>query len=146
MAEASGLPLLLASGGGTSAVSLADLRASTSSPGARVWLCPESSGVCSWCWAGSFCLHAPDAQRSAVEPWVKLASHAPRRPAPAAVEFAVVLIRFSSAETSFYSSTRDYSFAGRPPGSHTLGQLLALPLASLALWVPGACFLVRAAS
>lgn len=50
---------------------------------------------------GQLLPHAPDAQRSAVELWVKPASHAPRRPAPAAVEFAVVLIRFSSAETSF---------------------------------------------
>lgn len=36
--------------------------------------------------------HAPKALRSAVEPWVLTASHAPRRPAPAALEFAVVLI------------------------------------------------------
>lgn len=135
MAEASGLPLLLASGGGTSA---------ESSGFEGVFIQSRSSGLAvsrikRRVLGGQLLPHAPDALRSAVEPRVKPASHAPRRPAPAAVEFAVVLIRFSSAETSFYSSTRDYSFAGRPAGSHALGQLLALPLASLALWGPGAC-------
>lgn len=122
MAPTSGLPLHIASGGGTSALSLAGLLASSSSSGAGVRLLLLG---------GQLRPHAPDAPPSAVGPWVKSATPL--------VDLAGCLgVRcgpdwFSSAETSFSSSSRDCSSVVFLPGSRSLDQLLALPLASFAL-------------
>lgn len=115
----------------------------SSRSGAGVWLSPGPSRVL-LVLGGHLRPHGPDAQRSAVEPGVK-----PAVPRPSPTRAGCLGVRcgpdwFSSAETSFSSSCRHCSFAGSPPQSHALGQLLALPLASLALWGPGAGSLVRA--
>lgn len=71
-------PLLhLASGGGTSAASLAGSPASSSSPWAGLWILPELSGRF-LVLGGRLRSHPLDAQNSELELWVKPASHAPR--------------------------------------------------------------------